>query len=97
MYRLLAVFLFCNIAFNRGVRDVLGSRTTACVKPFDSSSTSTSATRHLDRTIAVAAGAWNHAVALHRCYYRLFGKRLPNEKLQSHLAKLRQTTRRESL
>jgi putative transposase len=37
------------------------------------------------------------AVALHRCYYRLFGKTLPKAKLQSHLAKLRQTTRQEWL
>jgi putative transposase len=51
--------------------------------------------RHLHQVIDVAAGAWNHAVALHRCYYRLFGKTLPKAKLQSHLAKLRQTTRQE--
>jgi hypothetical protein len=47
--------------------------------------------RHLHQVIDVAAGAWNHAVALHR----LFGKTLPKAKLQSHLAKLRQTTRQE--
>jgi putative transposase len=54
-------------------------------------------TRFLDRTINIAAGAWNHAMALHRAYYRLFGKSLPKAKLQSHLAKLRQTRRREWL
>lgn len=32
--------------------------------------------KHLDRTINVAAHIWNHAVALHRRYYRLFGKTL---------------------
>jgi putative transposase len=53
--------------------------------------------RHLERVIDVAAGAWNHAVAVHRRYYRMFGKGLPKAKLQSHLAKLRQTTRREWL
>jgi len=53
--------------------------------------------RHLDRAIDIAASAWNHAVALHRCYYRLFGKMLPKAKLQSHLAKLRQTTHQEWL
>jgi putative transposase len=53
--------------------------------------------RFLDRTIDIAAGAWNHAVALHRAYYRLFCQPLPKAKLQSHLAKLRQTTRREWL
>ena len=36
-------------------------------------------------------------MALHRCYYRLFGKTLPKAKLQSHLARLRQTTRQEWL
>ena len=49
--------------------------------------------RHLHQVIDVAASAWNHAVALHR----LFGKTLPKAKLQSHLAKLRQTTRQEWL
>jgi putative transposase len=53
--------------------------------------------RFLDRTIDIAASAWNHAVALHQTYYRLFGKSLPKAKLQSHLAKLRQTTRKEWL
>jgi putative transposase len=45
--------------------------------------------RHLDRTINVAAEIWNHAVALHRRYYRLFKKTLPKARLQAHLAKLR--------
>jgi len=45
--------------------------------------------RHLYRTINVAAEIWNHAVALHRRYYRLFKKTLPKARLQAHLAKLR--------
>ena len=45
--------------------------------------------RHLHRTIDVAAEIWNHAIALHRRYYRLFKKTLPKAKLQAHLAKLR--------
>jgi putative transposase len=48
-------------------------------------------TKHLDRTIDVAAHIWNHAVALHRRYYKLFGCGLKQGKLQSHLAKLRWT------
>jgi Nucleotidyl transferase AbiEii toxin, Type IV TA system len=38
--------------------------------------------RHLHRTIDVAAEIWNHAVALHRRYYRLFKKTLPKARLQ---------------
>ena len=53
--------------------------------------------RFLERTIDIAAGAWNHALALHRAYYRLFDQTLPKAKLQSHLAKLRRTTRPEWL
>lgn len=47
--------------------------------------------KHLDRTINVAAHIWNHAVALHRRYYRRFGKTLKQSALQKHLARLRRT------
>jgi len=45
--------------------------------------------KHLHRTIDASAEIWNHAVALHRRYYRLFKKTLPKARLQAHLAKLR--------
>jgi putative transposase len=45
--------------------------------------------RHLHRTIDVSAEIWNHSVALHRRYYRLFKKTLPKARLQVHLARLR--------
>jgi putative transposase len=45
--------------------------------------------KHLHRTIDVSSEIWNHSVALHRRYYRLFKKTLPKAKLQAHLAKLR--------
>jgi len=45
--------------------------------------------KHLHRTINIAAEIWNHAVALHRRYYRLFKKTLPKARLQAHLARLR--------
>jgi putative transposase len=45
--------------------------------------------RHLHRTIDVSAEIWNHAISLHRRYYRLFKKTLPKARLQAHLAKLR--------
>jgi putative transposase len=45
--------------------------------------------KHLHATIDVSAQIWNHAVALHRRYYKLFSKTLPEAKLKAHLAKLR--------
>jgi putative transposase len=48
-------------------------------------------TKHLDRTIEIAAHIWNHSVALHRRYYKLFCKTLKQSQLQRHLAKLRRT------
>lgn len=34
-------------------------------------------TKHLDATLREACGVWNHALALQRRYYRLFGKFIP--------------------
>lgn len=48
-------------------------------------------TKHLDRTIEVAAHIWNHSVALKNRYYKLFGRGLKQGQLQRHLAKLRRT------
>jgi putative transposase len=45
--------------------------------------------KHLHRTIDLSAQIWNHCVALHRRYYKLFGKGLCEGKLKAHLAKLR--------
>ncbi|XHR84226.1 MAG: RNA-guided endonuclease InsQ/TnpB family protein [Gloeotrichia echinulata GP01] len=45
--------------------------------------------RHLKRTIDAAGVIYNHCIALHKRYYRLFGKHLNCAKLQSHIAKLR--------
>jgi putative transposase len=49
--------------------------------------------RHLHGAIDVAAEIWNHSVALHRRYYRLFKKTLPKARLQAHLARLRNSRR----
>jgi len=48
-------------------------------------------TKHLSRTIDVSAHIWNHSVALHRRYYKIFHKTLKQSHLQRHLAKLRRT------
>jgi putative transposase len=45
--------------------------------------------RHLKRTINAAGVIYNHCIALHKRYYRMWGKHLNCAKLQAHIAKLR--------
>lgn len=45
--------------------------------------------RHLHRAINAASNIYNHCIALHKRYYRLFGKHLNKNKLMKHIAKLR--------
>ena len=45
--------------------------------------------RHLKRIINAAGVIYNHCLALHKRYYRMWGKHLNCAKLQSHIAKLR--------
>lgn len=45
--------------------------------------------KHLKRSINTAGVIYNHCVALHKRYYRMWGKHLNCARLQSHIAKLR--------
>lgn len=45
--------------------------------------------RHHLRTINAAGVIYNHCIALHKRYYRMWGKHLNCAKLQAHIAKLR--------
>ncbi|WP_026104252.1 RNA-guided endonuclease TnpB family protein [Anabaena sp. PCC 7108] len=45
--------------------------------------------RHLKRMINASGVIYNHCIALHRRYYRMWGKHLSCAKLQSHIAKQR--------
>jgi len=45
--------------------------------------------RYLKRTINTAGRIYNHCVALHKRYYRMWGKHLNCTRLQKHIAKLR--------
>ncbi|MBW4613645.1 MAG: transposase [Desmonostoc vinosum HA7617-LM4] len=45
--------------------------------------------RYLKRIINAAGVIYNHCIALHKRYYRMWGKHLSCAKLQSHIAKLR--------
>ena len=47
--------------------------------------------QHLDDAILIAAQIWNHCIALHRRYYRMYGVYLHQNKLKSHLAKLKKS------
>lgn len=45
--------------------------------------------RHLKRVVNASGVIYNHCIALHKRFYRLFGKHLNCAKLQKHIAKLR--------
>ena len=45
-------------------------------------------TKYLDATMCEACGVWNHALALQRRYYRLFGKFIPKFTLAKHMTKV---------
>lgn len=45
--------------------------------------------KHLHRAINAASNIYNHCIALHKRYYRLYGLHLNKNKLQKHIAKLR--------
>ncbi len=45
--------------------------------------------KRLQRQINIASGVYNHCIALHKRYYRLFGKFLNKYQLQKHLAKIK--------
>ena len=45
--------------------------------------------RHLDEAIDTAASIWNYCVAVHRRYYKLYGKHLSANRLKKHIAKLK--------
>ena len=50
--------------------------------------------RHLHQMIRISGMIWNHAVALQRRYYRLFGKYIAPKRLKAHFSKLRMRTRK---
>lgn len=45
--------------------------------------------KYIDESVSAAWEIYNHCIALHRRYYRLYGKHLSKNKLQKHIAKLR--------
>jgi len=49
----------------------------------------------LHNQINIAASVYNHCIALHRCYYKIFGKYLNKYVLQKHLTKLKNSKKYE--
>jgi len=49
--------------------------------------------KHLHRRVDIAGQIWNHAIALHRRYYKLTGKSLSKYDLMKHLTKLKRLPR----
>lgn len=47
--------------------------------------------KYLDRSINTAASIWNYCIAMHRRYYRLYGKHLSAQKLKIHITKVKKT------
>ncbi len=45
--------------------------------------------KHIDKTIDIAGIIYNHCIALHKRYYKLYGKHLNKFQLQKHLTKLK--------
>jgi putative transposase len=50
--------------------------------------------QYLHQQINIAGAIWNHALALHKRYYRLTGRYIPLYTMQKHIAKLRMSTTR---
>ncbi|MGF1480629.1 MAG: RNA-guided endonuclease InsQ/TnpB family protein [Cyanophyceae cyanobacterium] len=47
--------------------------------------------QHLHRAINAASSVYNHCIALHKRYYRMFKKHLNKNKLMKHIAKLKRS------
>lgn len=47
----------------------------------------TDKTKHMDKMLREAAFVWNHALALQKRYYRLFGKYIDTNRMQKHFVK----------
>lgn len=47
--------------------------------------------KHLDDGINIAASIWNYCIAIHRRYYRMYGKHLPANRLMKHITKVKKT------
>ncbi|CCF81557.1 transposase OrfB [Helicobacter bizzozeronii CCUG 35545] len=54
---------------------------------------STSRNKHISKLLRLYGICYNHCIALHKRYYRLYKKHLKLYTLQKHITKLKRTTR----
>lgn len=47
--------------------------------------------KHLNDSIDIAASVWNYCIAMHRHYYRAFGKHLSANRLMKHITNVKKT------
>ena len=47
--------------------------------------------KHLGDAIDIAASVWNYCIAMHRKYYKMYGKHLSANKLMKHITKVKKT------
>lgn len=55
----------------------------------------TKETKRLDQLIDIAEIIYNHCIALHKKYFKIYGKSLNKFKLQKHLTKLKKQKKYE--
>lgn len=49
--------------------------------------------KYLDEAVNIAASIWNYCIAIHRRYYKLYGKSLSAYRLMNHITKLKKKAR----
>ena len=59
------------------------------IKTFKFKLYSSTKNKHLDGAVNVAASVWNYCIAMHRRYYRMYGKSLSANRLKKHITKLK--------
>lgn len=59
------------------------------IKTFKFKLYSSKKNKHLDGAVNVAASVWNYCIAMHRRYYRMYGKSLSANRLKKHITKLK--------
>lgn len=59
------------------------------IKTFKFKLYSSKKNKHLDGAVNVAASVWNYCIAMHRRYYRMYGKGLSANRLKKHITKLK--------
>lgn len=71
----------------------IGEEETILIKTYSFKLYSNKRNKHLHNQIRIAARIYNHCIALHKRYYKMYGEYLPLYKLLKHITKLKKTSR----